>query len=180
MLATLHEGISLSIIIITFIFLVNYPATIGAFIDESGSIKSHNGKQVSNTEATFTLEVIDVNKTANSNQTTSTVNSTQGLSILCDPVKITLYQGKLSTINCNVDNNSKRNMDLTLQIIGLENTGIKYTINGYENTDAFYLPSNSSKIFRLGMLDSNIQKEEIGKSYDYILRVNCSVSIECY
>lgn len=148
--------------------------------EQSARADVNSNRQDSTSVATFTLEVMDSNKTLAVNQTVRSVNSTEAISLSCDPVKIKLHQGELSTIVCDISNNSYQDTDLTLQIIGLQDTGVQYTVNGGKNTGAINLPANSSKTFNVGMLDSNIEEKEIGKSYDYTLRVNCSVSIGCY
>jgi hypothetical protein len=181
LLETLQGRISLSVIVVILIFLVGYPSNLRIHFEASAELGSaSNNKLASESVARFSLQVVDSNKTLASNQTITAVNSTETLSITCDPPVLKLYQGKPSEVVCNIHNTSDANMDLILQIIGLEETGVKYTINGHTNNGPIYLGANSSKNFYLSMIDSNIQKRELGKSYDYILRVNCMISIECY
>ena len=150
--------------------------------ENARAYKGSNTKDIklsSNNVATFTLEVVDSNQTLPSNQSKTPVNDTYKISMSCDPSNVKIYQGKLSKINCKVINTSYKNTDVSLKIMGLENSGIRYTINGDKNTDTISVPANTSEIMELDMRASDTTSYDIGKSYDYTIRASCSLVSDC-
>lgn len=137
-------------------------------------------KQTSDQVASFTLEVIDTNGTENSNQSLTLGNDTEKINVICHPVNVEVRQGNPATINCNVNNNGYTDIVLVPHIIGIEETGIQYTINGHESIETIPLSANSSKTFEVEMQASDVDENDLGKSYGYTIRLNCLDSIDCY
>ena len=129
--------------------------------------------------ATFTLYVGDWNSTIISNKTAVLGNATEKIMVSCEPLNVEVRQAKSTTVFCKVHNSGYQDVELKSQIFGLEGTGISYMVNGNKSTETILVSANSSETFDVTMLVSQIKENEIGKSYDYIIRLTCLGSIEC-
>lgn len=146
----------------------------------SERVAESDTKQTSENAATFTLFVGDLNSTSVTNQTSALANAIEKITVSCQPLKFEIRQGKSATISCAAKNNGGEDVEVKSQIIGLEETGIYYYFNGNESTEIFSLPANSSKTFDVGMIASSGKGYEVGKAYDYTIRLSCFESIGCY
>jgi hypothetical protein len=156
---------------------------------QTGNDENNNYRDNPGQVARFTLEVVDANTTKSMNQSivldngNATENvgiSNENISVTCSPLKVKLYEGKPASILCNLDNNSYRDIALMLECLGLEGTSILCTVNENEDADKISISSNSSESFDVGMLALNVQDSEVGKSYDFTIRVTCIESTGCY
>jgi hypothetical protein len=133
-------------------------------------------RQISGQVATFTINVIDKNSTINTNQSGGLVNATHGIALTCEPLKVEIGQGKSTTILCKVSNSGYENAKLQSEIVGLEGTGIVYTVDGKEPTETIPVLANSSRTFEVTMLAPPIKEYEAGKSYDYTIRLLTAIN----
>lgn len=181
-------------VILTLIILFPF---VSIFVLASSSEKLQTGSDENNTYignpgqfARFTLEVVDANTTKpsmnqsivldNGNATGNVSASNENISVTCDPVHVKLYEAKRALILCNLNNNSYREISLMIECLGLEGTSIHCTVNENEDADKISISSNSSERFDVGMLALNVQDSEVGKSYDFTIRVTCIESTGCY